>query len=83
MKYKEAPIGPKKKMVKPVKKRTAQRKGAAAEEAFDQMENKKYNKSDKKPMDIADALNKSKQGYSKKPRIKLSTKAGMKKSDKR
>lgn len=73
MKYKEAPIGPKKKMVKPAKK-VAQRKFNAAEEKFDEMENKKDNKSMKKPMDIADALNKAKQGYSKKPRVKASTK---------
>lgn len=74
MKYKEAPIGPKKKMVSPSKKKVAQRKVNAAEEKYDEMENKKYNKSDKKPMDIADALNKAKQGYSKKPRVKPSTK---------
>lgn len=73
MRYKEKPIGPSKKMVKPAK-RVAQRKYAAADEAYDKKMNKKENMSDKKPDDIADALNKAKEGYSKKPRVKLSKK---------
>ena len=72
MRYKEAPIGPKKKMQKPAKK-VAQRKYTAADEAYDKKMSKKELMS-KKPDDIADAMNKSKIGYSKKPRVKASTK---------
>lgn len=72
MRYKEAPIGPKKKMVKPAK-RVSQRLYNADKEEYDEKKRKKDLKG-RKPSDIADALNKAKEGYSKKPRVKPSTK---------
>lgn len=72
MRYTEKPIGPKKKMQKPAK-RVAQRKYTADDEKYDAMQHNKM-LAKKKPFDIADALNKAKQGYSKKPRVKPSKK---------
>ena len=65
-------MAPSKKMQKPAK-RVAQRKYTAADEAYDMKQSKKMS-SQKKPKDIADAMNKAKEGYSKKPRVKLSRK---------
>jgi len=71
MRYKES-MPPSKKMQKPAK-RVAQRKYTAADEAYDKAEDFKENKK-KKPADISQALNKAKEGYSKKPRVKMSKK---------
>ena len=64
--------GPKKTMVKPAK-RVAQSKYNADMEKYT---NKKSKKSimGKKPAGISSALNKAKEGYSKKPRVKPSKK---------
>lgn len=71
MRYKEA-MPPSKKMQKPAK-RVAQRKYDEDKEEFDQKVKRKEN-GFKKPAGIQSALNKDKEGYDKKPRVKPSKK---------
>lgn len=71
MVMKKEKMAPSKKMRKPAKK-VAQRKYAAADEKYDRK--KEYKPIKKNPNGIADAMNKSKIGYSKKPRVKPSKK---------
>lgn len=72
MKKKKEKMAPSKKMVKP-SKRVSQRKYTQADEKYDKREDFIDNKK-KKPAGIATAMNKAKEGYSKKPRVKASKK---------
>lgn len=71
MVMKKEKMAPSKKMRKPGKK-VAQRKYTAADEKYDRKN--AYKPIKKNPDGIADAMNKSKIGYSKKPRVKPSKK---------
>lgn len=73
MVLKKEKMAPSKKKQKPAKK-VMQRKYTAADEKYDRK--KEYKSVDKNPDGIADAMNKSKIGYSKKPRVKPSKKLG-------
>lgn len=72
MRYKEK-MAPSKKMQKPAK-RVKQRKYVEADEEYDVKQDRKSRNKRRKPADIGAALNKAKEGYSKKPRVKPSKK---------
>lgn len=62
-----------KKMRKPAKK-VKQRKYSAAHEDYERKESEKLFTYNRQPHGVAEALNRSSIGYSKKPRVKPSTK---------
>lgn len=73
MRYKEA-MPPSKKINKKGGKKMAGRKYSEVLEEYDEREGMEDNHPARKPADISQALRRSKEGYSKKPRVKAQKK---------